>query len=272
MKIKVLNQKAQEKNSVELPSQFKENTRLDLIKRAVQAIQANNRQRYGAKEDAGKRHSAYLSKRRRAYRGTYGIGQSRTPRKVMSRSGIRFNYVGAVAPQTVGGRRAHPPKASKVWSKSINKKENQKAIRSALSSTMNKELVTQRGHQVPSNFPFIITDDFTKIKKTSELKEALNKIGFEQELKRAEKTKVRPGKGKNRGRKYKKKTSILFVVTEPCELASAAANIPGCTTILVEDLNAYSLAPGTQPGRLTLYTESAIKKISQEKLFTNKEK
>ncbi len=272
MKLKILNKKAEEKGSLELPKQFSEITRQDLIKRAVQAIQANNRTSYGAKEGAGQRHSAYLSKRRRAYRGTYGTGQARTPRKILSRNGIRFYYVGAVVPNTVGGRRAHPPKSSKVWSKSINKKENQKAIRSAIASTVNTELITSRGHKVPSNFPFIISDEFTNISKTSELKKSLEKLGFKEELERAEKTKIRPGKGKSRGRRYKKKTSILFVVTEPCQLANAATNLPGCSAILVQDLNAYSLAPGTSPGRLTLYTESAIKKLKEDKLFMNGEK
>ena len=49
-----------------------------------------------------------------------------------------MNWVGAFAPGTVGGRRAHPPKSEKIWSKKINKKENAKAIRSAISATLLK--------------------------------------------------------------------------------------------------------------------------------------
>ena len=267
MNLKILNSKAQEKGSVKLPNQFSEPVRTDLIKKAVLTILANNRQSYGAKPEAGKRHSAFLSKRRRKYRGTYGIGQSRTPRKVVSRSGTRFNYVGAVVPQTVGGRRAHPPKAEKVWTMSINKKENRKAIRSAMSATVLKEIVEKRGHRVPEKYPFILSDDVTKIKKTTDLLKLLESLGFKEELERTNQRKIRAGKGKTRGRKYKARTGVLFVVTEMCDLVYAANNIPGCDVVLAQNLNAYLLAPGGDPGRLTLYTESAIKKIEEEKLF-----
>lgn len=268
MNLKILNSKAKESGKIDMPSQFKEPVRADLIKRAVQTILANNRQSYGVKPEAGKRASAYLSKRRRKYKGTYGIGQSRTPRKVMSRNGTRFHHVGAVVPQTVGGRRAHPPKAEKIWTQKINEKENRKAIRSAMSSTVIKEIVEQRGHKIPEAFPFILSDEITNIKKTSELMDLLKTLGFEEELKRVSQRKVRAGKGKARGRKYKARTGILFVVTEMCNLVYASNNVPGCDVVLAKNLNAYLLAPGTHPGRLTLYTESAIKQIAEEKLFT----
>ena len=100
MKLKVVDFKNKETKTVALPKQFNESLRPDLVKRAVLALQANRRQKYGAKPDAGTRYSAYLSKRRHNYKGTYGIGQSRTPRKVLNRKGTRFYYVGAFAPQT----------------------------------------------------------------------------------------------------------------------------------------------------------------------------
>ena len=270
MEVKILNSQAQEKGKVKLPNQFNEEVRKDLVQRAVQAIQQNTRQAYGADPEAGKKSSSYISKRRRKYRGTYGIGQSRSPRKVMSRSGTRFNMEGAFAPNTRGGRRAHPPKADKIWALKINKNENRKAIRSALSSTMQKELVAERGHKVPDAYPFVISDDFTKISKTTELMKSLVALGFQDEIKRVSEKKIRAGKGKARGRRYKTKTGILFVVAEPCELVQAITNIPGTDVELVTDLNCELLAPGAQLGRLTLYTESAIKKISEQKLFMQK--
>ena len=72
------------------------------------------------------KQSAKLSKRRRAYRGSYGFGISRTPRKILSKRGRRLGWVGAVAPNTVGGRRTHPPKAEKIWREEINTKERRK--------------------------------------------------------------------------------------------------------------------------------------------------
>lgn len=268
MKVSIMTKEGSEKGTVELPIQFNEPVRKDIIQRAVQALQNAVRQPYGSFPDAGKRSSAYLSKRRRKYRGTYGIGQSRTPRKILSRSGSRIYYVGAFAPQTVGGRQAHPPKSSKIWETKINVKENRKAIRSALAATMQKEIVKERGHKVPENYPFIISDEFESVKKTADLKKLLETLGFKDELKRASEKKIRSGKGKTRGRKYKKKKSMLFVTSKQCDLLSAAKNIPGSDITTVEYLNAELLAPGAQPGRLTLFTESAIKKLDETKLFT----
>ena len=268
MKIPIVDKSGKETGKIQVPTQFNETYRPDLIKKAALAILANNRQAYGASPEAGKRHSAFLSKRRRKYRGTYGIGQSRTPRKVLNRNGTRFFYVGAVAPQTVGGRRAHPPKSTKIWTQKINTKENRKAIRSALSAAFNVEIVKEKGHIIPSNYPFVLAEEFKAVKKTSDLKDVLVKLGLEDELKRAQVRKVRAGKGKTRGRKYKTKVSILFVVTEPCDLAYAALNIPGCDIVLVQNLNAYLLAPGARAGRLTLFTEDAIKQLEEKQMFT----
>lgn len=267
MELKILNKDAKETGKIKLPIQFKENVRSDLVKRAVLVIRANTRQRYGASPEAGKRASAYVSKRRRAYKTTYGIGQSRTPRKVISRSGTRFNWVGAFAPQTVGGRRAHPPKSSKIWTQKINLSERRKAIRSALSATMIPEFVKGRGHIIPDNYPFIISDDFKDIVKTADLRKALETLGLMADVDRASVKKVRAGKGKARGRKHRAKKSILFVVDELNDLSRSVANMPGCEVVSVNNLNAAYLAPGAIPGRLTLFTESAIKKIEGNSMF-----
>ena len=156
MKLSIIDKTNAQKGKKELPAQFNEAVRPDIILRAVLSIQSNKRQKYGAFSEAGKRPSAKLSRRRRDYRGSYGIGISRVPRKILSRRGTRMNWAGAFAPGMVGGRRAHPPKADKEWSQKINKKERRKAIRSAMSATMNKELISLRGQLMPENYQFII--------------------------------------------------------------------------------------------------------------------
>ena len=245
---------------IDLPSHFSEDVRLDLIRKSVHALQSHRRQPYGSFEKAGKEYVIKMNKRRRVFGASYGIGQSRTPRKVTSRIGDRFVRVGAFAPQTVGGRRAHPPKVEKVWEKKINRKENKKAIRSAIAATGIKELVQRRGHIV-KDVPLIIVDDIEGLKKTKDVVELLKKIELNEELERAKKKKVRAGKGKMRGRRYKKKKSILFVVSKKCELMKSAKNIPGADVVLVKDLNAELLAPGGDPGRLTIWSKSAIKDL-----------
>lgn len=269
MELKIINLENKETGKIKLPAQFNEPVREDLIRRAVVTLQSNRRQRYGASPEAGKRASAVLSKRRRDYRGCYGHGISRTPRKILSRRGTQMYWVGAFSPNTVGGRRAHPPKAEKIWEKKINKKENRKAIRSAMAASLIKERVEKRGHKVPKNYPFIIETNIENMGKTKDAKRAMETIGLKEELKRAMEIRVRAGKGKLRGRKYKKKTGPLIIVSKNCKLLDSAKNIPGVDVVEVNALNAELLAPGTHIGRLTLWTKSALERLENEKLFTD---
>ncbi|MFH1439886.1 MAG: 50S ribosomal protein L4 [Candidatus Woesearchaeota archaeon] len=250
-----------------IPVQFTELIRPDLIAKAFFVIRANKRQPYGAHPKAGMRHSANISRRRHNYKTSYGHGISRVPRKIMSHRGERFNWVGAVAPGTVGGRRAHPPKSSKIWAIKINKKERKKAIRSALAAVLVPQIVTERGHKIPNHYPFIIENKIEDVEKTIDIKNILDKLGFKEELQRASVKKIRAGKGKLRGRKYKKRKGPLLVVSKHCKLSKAAENLPGVEVVDVKYLNAELLAPGSNMGRLTLFTEAAIDRLDKEKLF-----
>ncbi len=266
--MKIYDAHGKETGTINLPQQFKEEVRVDLISRAVLAVQSNNRQRYGSDPDAGKRPSVRVSKRRRDYRTSYGIGIARSPRKVMSVRGTRFNWVGAFAPNTVKGRSAHPPKSLKDWTQKINKKENKKAIRSAISATLLPDLVKSRGHIVPKTYPFVLDDSLIDVSKTKEAIEIFSNLGFTEELKKNDKRKIRAGKGKMRGRKYiTRKTLLLVVGDKRCALAKAVSNIAGLDVINAANLNAELLAPGCMPGRAALFTKEAIEKISKERLF-----
>ena len=267
MKLNILDQTNSKTGEINLPSQFEEEFRPDLIHRAVLVIQSHKKQSYAASKTAGKRSSAKLSRRRRDYRGSYGIGISRVPRKIMTRRGMRMNWVGAFAPGTVGGRRAHPPKSEKIWWKKINSKEKAKAIRSAIAATIMKDVVAERGHLIPSNYPFILDDKFESINKTNEIVDTFKRLGLENELERVKEKKIRAGKGKSRGRKYLKKKGPLIVVSKTDKLSRAAANIPGIDVVEVKSLNAELLAPGAKAGRMVLWTNAAINILEKEKLF-----
>jgi large subunit ribosomal protein L4e len=268
MKSKTYTNKGEKGKEVDLPKHFSEEIRPDLIKRAVLVIQANKRQQYGADVRAGMDYSATLSRRRKDYRGGYGTGRSRIPRKVMLRRGTQFIYVGAVISGTVGGRRAHPPKAEKIWAQKINKNERRKAIRSAIAATNIKELVEKRGHKT-KEVPIII-NKLEDLKKTKELKDLLIKLGLDKELERSAKKKIRAGKGKTRGRKYKTAKGPLIVLGKNTTLQKAASNIPGVDVCLVDSLNTELLAPGTEPGRLTIWSQDAIEKLGKENLYYKK--
>ncbi|MAG52919.1 MAG: 50S ribosomal protein L4 [Nanoarchaeota archaeon] len=268
MKVKILDMGGKESKEIELPTQFKEEVHPNLIKRAVLSVENKERQRYGAMPNAGQRSSAKLSKRRRKYRGSYGHGISRVPRKIMWRRGTQFGWEAAFAPGTTGGRRAHPPKASKIFDEKINKKERRKAIRSALSASILKKYVEKR-HKTSEVIPLILESKFEDLDKTKNVKDTLVKIGLENELARISVKKVRAGKGKNRGRRYKIKSGPLLVVSKECPLEKSGKNLQGIEISKVTSLNAKKLAPGCVPGRLIVWTEDAIERLRSEKLYTN---
>ena len=271
MKVDILNLEGNKTGTIDLPKQFNEEYRPDLIKKAVLVIQSNNRQPYGASTRAGKDYSAKLSRRRRKYKTPYGRGGSRMPRKTIWHRGTQFGWVGALAPGTIGGRRAHPPKAEKIWEKKLNIKERRKAIRSAITATLDKALIKKRGHLYDLT-PLIIEDKFSNLEKTKDVLLILKKIGLEKELKRIEKKKVRAGKGKNRGRKYKIKKGPLIVVADKCNLEQSSVNLQGFDIVRVNKLNTELLAPGTDAGRLVIWTNKSIERLEKEKLFLDKEK
>ena len=97
-----------------------------------------------------------------------------------------------------------------------------------------------------------------------DLNQILTQLKIETNLQR----KIRAGMGKLRGRKYTRKKGPLFVVKEECKLFNSANNL-NIDVVKVENLNINLLAPGGDPGRIVFFTEGAIKKLDQEKLFYN---
>lgn len=268
MKIAVFDTAKNRIGEIELPMQFREDLREDIIKRAVLALQSKKMQPYGTSPDAGKRASVRVSKRRREYRGSYGFGISRVPRKILSRRGRRMFWVGAFAPGMVSGRRAHPPKSEKILTKKVNIKENRKAIRSAISATVSKSIVEGRGHIMPEVYPFAMDAKFEDMGKTKDIISLLEAFGLGKELERVSDRRIRAGRGKSRGRKYRSKTGPLIVIADGKKsIAKAARSIPGISVVPVKELNAEVLAPGTVPGRLTLWTKPAIEHMRKEGLF-----
>lgn len=254
----------------DLPLQFRERVRPDIIERAVLAIQSRQRQPYGADPEAGLKHVTHWKKRSNAYRGIRGRSypSSRTPRKITFRRGMQMSGPGGEAPQTVGGRQAHPPKADKDFEKDINDKERRKAIRSAIAATADEELVADRGHAVDGvDLPLVVSDDIESVEQTGEVEELLRDLGLGAELDRVKPKQPRAGKGTMRGRRYRRKTGPLLVVGEDDGIGRAAANIPGVDVAQVDQLNAELLAPGTEPGRLVVWSENALNRLNDEDLF-----
>ncbi len=204
---------------------------------------------------AGKRTSAHTLGK--------GHGVARVQRVKGSRSPAAG--LGAFSPQTVGGRQAHPPKVERVLRERINKKERRLAIRSAIAATKEKKLVESRGHMVEKvpELPIIVVDEFEEIKKIKQVKAALEKLGTWRDVERVSaSTKVRAGRGKMRGRRYRQAVGPLIVVGEKRGIELGAGNLPGVSIVNVKNLGAEALAPGGVPGRLTIWTKSAIQKLA----------
>ena len=162
MKVDTYSITGAKKEQVELPIQFLESIRGDLIRRAVLAQQSHSYQPYGSDPLAGTRQGYATPKRRRKYRTTYGHGVSRIKRKHAWHRGLRFGWVGAFVANAIGGRKAFPPQANKVIAEKINTKERRKSIRSAIAATTKKDLVEMRGHKIADvkSLPLVVEDKF----------------------------------------------------------------------------------------------------------------
>src|SRR5438093_4949855 len=236
--------------TVDLPSVFRADIRLDLIRRAVTAFQANRRQPYGPSIGAGMRHSVRWSGK--------GHGVSRVPR-------LRGTMTGAQAPGTVGGRRAHPPRPDRAWAKKVNEHERRLARNAALAAVRDPRIVASRGHRFPDDItlPVVIEDGIeTLTPETGATREGLkilNQLGLAPDVERAKDGRhIRAGRGKMRGRRYRQPRSVLVVVKEASTVRRLLGNLPGVEVVSPSGLNAEVLAPGGDPGRLTVFSEGAL--------------
>ena len=259
--VNVYNLDGKVKGSIDLPEVFNTQFRPDIIRKAVNSAQANRRQAYGPGKMAGMRHAvAQLGK---------GRGAARVQR-------LTQGGAAAESPPNVGGRRAHPPRPERDWTEKINKKERALALKSAISAIGNFEMVKARGHKVSDGMtvPMVVSDDFealfddiTKEYKKNKARPAYTKetikvllaLGLENEMTRAKDgVHQRAGRGKMRGRRLKKPKSILFVVDDMGKARKCVGNIPGVDITTPARLNVEHLAPGGDPGRLTVITEKAL--------------
>ncbi|CQH60266.1 50S ribosomal protein L4 [Halobacterium hubeiense] len=234
--------------TLDLPDVFSEPVRPDLVKRAVLAAQANRTQKHGSDEYAGLRTSAESH-------GS-GRGMAHVP-KTEGR--------GARVPQTVGGRKAHPPKAEKEPGLDVNDKERKAAVRSAIAATTDADVVAERGHAFDDDaeLPLVVSDDFEDLVKTKEVVAFLEAVGVHADVERADDGRnVRAGQGTLRGRKYQEPSSLLVVTSSESGPSKAARNLAGVDVATGREVNAEDLAPGAEPGRLTLWTESAVEEVA----------
>lgn len=262
MKAPVYDVNGTKKGEVTIGKAFLKPLRTDVIKRAVLVERTNARQPYGSDPIAGQRTSA-MYKGRRGIRGSMMNREMSRMKRITGGGFLRWRA--RAIPGVVKGRKAHPPKAEKNWTMKINKKERLKALLSAISGTTDRELVGKRGHVVDDvkHIPLVLEDKFQELKKNKEVVKTLKALGLEAELERCTVSKVRAGIGKLRGRRKIKRKGPLIVVSDDKGVAKAANNIPGVDVTTPKELTVSMLAPGTTPGRLTVWTKSAVEAVDK---------
>ncbi|MEM4625300.1 MAG: 50S ribosomal protein L4, partial [Candidatus Pacearchaeota archaeon] len=253
------------KKEIELPKVFSYKIREDIVKRLFEVEKTISP--YAPSESAGRRHSASGRIRhiRHKWRTAYGRGISRVPRKTMWRRGTQFYWIGAEVSGTRGGRRAHPPKVEHFKKeRKINRKEKEIAIKSCIAATANIEMIKKRYEKAKEikeirNLPIIIDSNLLKLKTKEFTRVIKGALGDLYNIAIKEK-KVRAGRGKMRGRKYKSYHGALIIHGDGEEVKTKIIESKNFREIKASDF--YPLS------RLVIYTEKAIKEIGE--MYDNK--
>ncbi|MEM1584433.1 MAG: 50S ribosomal protein L4 [Nitrososphaerota archaeon] len=254
-KIPVIDLEGSKIGEASLPKVFYAPLRIDLVSRAFIHLQTHSLQPKGAFKGSGHKYSV----------DSWGAGYGMARISRINASGTGKAQAGGMVPSAVGGRPTHPPTPEKKIHKELNKKEKKIALITAVAFTGATRAVIERGHRVPENIslPIVVDGKIESVAKTKELVRFLEKIGLREELERCREKKIRAGKGKRRGRRYKKRVGPLIVVLEDVGISDAARNIPGVDVVKLKDLSVLHLAPGAKPGRLTIYSVNAFQKIDE---------
>ncbi|MBI5051512.1 50S ribosomal protein L4, partial [Candidatus Micrarchaeota archaeon] len=160
-------------------------------------------------------------------------------------------------PQSVKGRRAHPPKPQKILIEEMNLKEYSKALASAIASTANKSLLKNKS----SECPIVMDNSFEKLTKTKQVISVLQALKVYSLVEKSkEKTHYVSGI-RHRSKRTKFPKSVLVVVGNGG--LKAARNLSGVDVVSAKELQVRHLAPGTHAGRVAVYTEDALKQIKE---------
>ena len=260
MKITILDKQGNKKKQTET-NIFDSKIREDIIQKVAEVEKI--KQPYSNFYLAGTQHSAAGKIRhgRRRWKSAAGKGISRVPRKIFWRRGTQFYWEGATISGTRGGRRAHPPKTvAMISTKKINKKEVRTAFLSALALTtslphLKEKYSTLKDKDIKSTLPIVVEDNILEL-KTKEIMEVFDKIIPEFLEVAVKKKKVRAGRGKMRGRKYKKTAGMLLVTGTQEKKKISRIEVKRADEIRTSDL-------ASNGARLTIYTEQSIKDLEE---------
>ena len=239
------------KKETKAPDLFDMTVREEIVSKAVEAEKFEAATPYGLAKEAGRRHSASgtISHKRHEWKGHYGKGIARVPRKTMWRRGTQFYWIGAEVNMARGGRRVHGPTIFKKIRK-VNKKEMKIALRSAIAATAQQMFIEKRYATLKGMSGVHIIEKMPA--KTNDLVELTRKI-FSSEVAVPGQKKVRAGLGKMRGRQKKQNAGALIVIG-----SGEKTNVKHMDVRTVKELSVMDLYP---LGRLTIFTEKAMEEL-----------
>jgi len=247
---------SEKSGTVPMPVVLTSPLRPDLVRYCHTGISKNKRQAQGVYAKAGYETAAE----------SWGTGRAvaRVPRA--PGGGTHRSGQGAFGNMCRGGGMFCPTKTWRRWHRRVNVTQKRHAVATALAASSLPPLVMARGHRIGevSELPLVVSSGVESMQKTKDAVEMLKKAGCEEELTRVlDSKKVRAGKGKMRNRRYTMRKGPLVVYGEDNGIVRAMRNIPGVDTASVDRLNLLQLAPGGSFGRFIVWTENALKRLSE---------
>ncbi|EFX01174.1 60S ribosomal protein [Grosmannia clavigera kw1407] len=240
-----------------IPAVFLSPIRPDIVQQVHTGMAKNKRQPYSVSEKAGHQTSAE----------SWGTGRAvaRIPR--VSGGGTHRAGQAAFGNMCRSGRMFAPTKIWRKWHVKINQGQKRFATASAVAASGVAPLLLARGHKISSipEVPLVVDSAAfaeAAYAKTAKAVALLTALGAGDELSKVRNSKkLRAGKGKLRGRRYRQRRGPLFIYdpeVDGKELVHGFRNIPGVETNSVFALNLLQLAPGGHLGRFVIWTSAAF--------------
>jgi large subunit ribosomal protein L4e len=247
------------RSTLTLPAVFQTPYRPEVIQKVYNNLNSYTFQRQGRYPAAGQMVSAES-------RNT-GLGIARIARA----RGEGFPRAGQAAgvASVRHGRLAHPPVSWKNIYKKVNKKEKLLALCSAIAATTNSELIKRRGHKIKDEIqlPIVVSNEIESVVKSKDLEKILFNLGLEDDLKR---TFIRRNKSYHKNSINRRSAlSVLILVGNDEKIGRLSNSLPGITVKSVKSVSVLDLAPGSKPVRLTIFSENAIKELTNLKCTSN---
>ena len=257
--INILETDGSNRSTITLPAVFETPYRPEVIQKVYNNLNSYTFQRQGRYPAAGQMVSAES-------RNT-GLGIARIARA----RGEGFPRAGQAAgvASVRHGRLAHPPVSWKNIYKKVNKKEKLLALCSAIAATTKSELIKRRGHKIKDEIqlPIVVSNEIESVVKSKDLEKILFNLGLEEDLKR---TFIRRNKSFHKNSFNRRSAlSVLILVGNDEKIGRLSNSLPGITVKSVKSVSVLDLAPGSKPVRLTIFSENAIKELSNLKCTSN---